>query len=614
MNAGFVITRLSLLGDGLKSAEVTFTRGLNVISGPSDTGKTFIAQCVDFMMGSTAVPKDIDEARGYQLVQMELEANADGKRFVLQRGLRGGNAYLLPASGPHVVLSAKHRAGEQDSISTFLLELSGLRGSKIRTNQRGSVRELSFRDVAHLVLVDEESVISDQSPVFAGNVYDKTTEGSVFRLLVTGVDGGAVIEREDPKILRGRQAGKIEILERLLGRARAQTSERELQGGLQEKREQLTRLEQAIAEAQAAVDTEQASAAEAEESRRSAWKQLREVESRLDVLTELQKRFDLLRVQYESDLRRLGAIAEAGSRLEQMREERCPVCGALAEHHSAAHHGDHSTPTAVVEACRAEAAKTQKLMRDLDQTISENTAEVERLTAQRAAQKARLSASTSSVIALLQPKLQQAVQRLRKTEALREAIQRDIETLEQISELEQLLNEATARQPASSREFVGPAVSSGLAEKFSKHAEDLLRAWHFPGLTRVTFSEQAQDLVISGRARGSHGKGVRAITRAAFNLALLRLCIEEEKPFPGLLLIDSPLVVYREPEAAEAEFPVDVKESFYRTVAEEFQAAQVIVLENDDPPQDVRAKANVILFTGNDTGRRGFIPTAATGR
>ncbi|MDQ3263103.1 MAG: hypothetical protein M3Y59_05500, partial [Myxococcota bacterium] len=46
-------------------------------------------------------------------------------------------------------------------------------------------------------------------------------------------------------------------------------------------------------------------------------------------------------------------------------------------------------------------------------------------------------------------------------------------------------------------------------------------------------SENDQDVVISGRARGSHGKGVRAITRAAFNLALLRLCIEDERPFPN---------------------------------------------------------------------------------
>jgi hypothetical protein len=86
------------------------------------------------------------------------------------------------------------------------------------------------------------------------------------------------------------------------------------------------------------------------------------------------------------------------------------------------------------------------------------------------------------------------------------------------------------------------------------------------------------------------------------------MCSREERPFPGFVLIDSPLVVYREPESGEDEFPLEVKDAFYRSVAKEFLEAQVIVLENDNPPPDVADSANVILFTGNATGRRGFIP------
>lgn len=51
MNFGFAIRRLSLLGLGKAPAEVTFTRGLNVVAGPSDTGKSFIAQCLDYALG-----------------------------------------------------------------------------------------------------------------------------------------------------------------------------------------------------------------------------------------------------------------------------------------------------------------------------------------------------------------------------------------------------------------------------------------------------------------------------------------------------------------------------------------------------------------------------------
>ena len=133
--------------------------------------------------------------------------------------------------------------------------------------------------------------------------------------------------------------------------------------------------------------------------------------------------------------------------------------------------------------------------------------------------------------------------------------------------------------------------------------------WRFPNVGRVTFSDADQDLVISGRRRASHGKGVRAIAHAAFNLALLSYCAKQDRPHPGLVLIDSPLVVYREPDAGEGSFSREVKDSFYKSVAEDFKGNQVIIFENEDPPADIAESANVIRFTGAQHGRPGFIPS-----
>jgi len=43
----------------------------------------------------------------------------------------------------------------------------GLDGRRVRTNSRGTTRALSFRDLAPLIVVDEESVISEASPIWA---------------------------------------------------------------------------------------------------------------------------------------------------------------------------------------------------------------------------------------------------------------------------------------------------------------------------------------------------------------------------------------------------------------------------------------------------------------
>jgi hypothetical protein len=161
-----------------------------------------------------------------------------------------------------------------------------------------------------------------------------------------------------------------------------------------------------------------------------------------------------------------------------------------------------------------------------------------------------------------------------------ETCRKAIEHLERIQELEELLEEANKPKKKQKTDVAGAAVSTAQADPFSREVEALLKAWHFPDLDRVSFSENDQDVVISGRARKSHGKGVRAITRAAFNLALLRLCIEDERPFPNFVLIDSPLLVYEEPDAGESSFPQDIKKHFWESVKSSFTDAQVIIIEN----------------------------------
>jgi hypothetical protein len=261
----------------------------------------------------------------------------------------------------------------------------------------------------------------------------------------------------------------------------------------------------------------------------------------------------------------------------------------------------------VASACRAEAEKISRLLVDLQRTLADNAAEVERLNAERSTKHAELEAAGGELRSRLQPRLQEAVQKLRNSQTQRDAYRRALELHDRVQELEGLL-EAGTPQKRGRAEGPSSTVGASEAEQFSKDVEALLRSWHFPNLDRVTFSEDDQDVVISGRRRGSHGKGVRAITRAAFNLALLRYCVRLSKPFPGFVLIDSPLVVYREPDTDEGGFPPDVKNAFYRSLAADFPDAQVIILENDGPPGDIGGSTNVITFTGTDHGRSGFIP------
>jgi DNA repair ATPase RecN len=49
--AGFQLRELEVDGEGLEPAILQFRPGLNVLSGSSDTGKSYIVDCLDYMLG-----------------------------------------------------------------------------------------------------------------------------------------------------------------------------------------------------------------------------------------------------------------------------------------------------------------------------------------------------------------------------------------------------------------------------------------------------------------------------------------------------------------------------------------------------------------------------------
>lgn len=610
MKFGFALRRLALIGPGKAVAEVTFTRGLNIIAGPSDSGKSFIAQCIDYALGGGAAPKKMPEAEGYTSIVVDIEANNDGRVYSLERSLRGGDVLCKTDGQPDRVLAAKHQGGKDDTVSQFLLDLSGLGSKKVRINEQGKTRPLSFRDIARLVIIDEETVIKEDSPVLSGQFMSKTVESGVFRLLLTGTDDSSIIPKQDPKIAKGRQAGMVELLEGMLKVTRERLAELGDVNSLAEERDRLTRIEASIQTALVERNGAQASVVPLQSKRSTAWTALKAVESKLAVLSELQTRFDLLEQQYKSDLRRLEAIAEAGVRLDQLKEERCPMCGALAEHQHREHLKASPAPADVSQACVAEAARTSKLLQDLQTTRAANASEIEQLRAAGDTRQAELDAISSELKGLMEQLVDVASKKVDELRARAESCRRAIEHLERIQELEVLLEEANKPKKMQKTDVAGAAVSAAQADPFSRSVEALLKAWHFPDLDRVSFSEKDQDVVISGRERKSHGKGVRAITRAAFNLGLLRLCIDDDRPFPNLVLIDSPLLVYEEPENDQSSIPPELKRHFWESLRTSFADAQVIILENNKQvPDDVEAGGlNIIRFTGIDQGRRGFIP------
>lgn len=60
----FYIEKIIVSGPGKTESIIELSDGLNIIYGPSNTGKTYIVKCIDYMFGSDKEP--IDTSAGYK--------------------------------------------------------------------------------------------------------------------------------------------------------------------------------------------------------------------------------------------------------------------------------------------------------------------------------------------------------------------------------------------------------------------------------------------------------------------------------------------------------------------------------------------------------------------
>jgi hypothetical protein len=161
-----------------------------------------------------------------------------------------------------------------------------------------------------------------------------------------------------------------------------------------------------------------------------------------------------------------------------------------------------------------------------------------------------------------------------------------------------------------------PGLSEPALTEFSHTLADVVTDWSVPVSGDISYSKSVNDVVVNGQPRSSQGKGMRAILHAAFTTALGQYCFDRELAHPGFIVLDSPLVTYREPEPGIADAPdpeefQHVSNSLFGYLDERFDG-QSIIVENTDPPNYLSDYAVVVHLTGNEeSGRYGFFPLIA---
>ena len=617
MTTGLTLEHLAFTGPSATVADLTFAPGLNLLFGASNTGKSFAFKAIDYAMGAGRALPDIEQRRPYDRLWLAFKSGDVSQ--TIARAIAGGGFLVYPGlvraqngSNPRL-LAQRNDANDPDNISQFLLGLIGLAGKQVATNASGKKRPLSFRDIVRFCMVDETSIQSEESPVLSGQHVSGPTERSVFKLLLTGLDDSALVEVVDQKTFRTSQAAKIEVLNEMI-----EATESELAADFPDVVDlpnQEKRLDETFAQAQAEADVAQGSIRGLLAEKRRIGTEFANMERRAGEIELNLGRFAQLHDVYQSDIQRLEALEEAGFLLSLGGDRDCPLCGAspAAQQHE---HGLRDIER-VRAAASAEIAKIREQRGDLTETVQQLYAERVALSDQLRAYADDLK-KTEDEITRLSPGAGEARRQLAEIMTVRDHVKRGISLIEQLASYRVRLESLNALRPApkADRRIIG--VTSTVAHEFSQFVSKVLKAWHFPGECHVSFDEPTYDLKIDGKLRRDNGKGVRAITHAAFKVALLLFCREKNLPHPGFLILDTPLLTYRDPissrygELAGDEEEISktaLKDHFFRYLAAHSHVSQFIILENIDPPSDIRDIANVEVFYGRRGGGRvGLFP------
>ena len=606
-NLGFQINKLVATGNDVMQASLDFVEGLNVITGASNTGKTYVFQAIDFLLGGKRAPKTTPESQLYETLFLEIKASSFGT-ILIKRDISNGKPKVYECSyAQHVTkniqtkeFTPKDSSGKNLGLAEFVLSLCGAERVRAKANKANKTVSVSFRTLRHFFIVGETEILEETSPAWLKGMTQRTLSASLLKFLLTGKDDSDLEKPIDDKILVGNSA-KYQVLTDLVNDLSEELKGMPLSLGFN--------IEDSIISTSSELQETANRIAELEIERQTLIASQAKLESEVLFNTELLSRFDILKEHYASDLNRLDFIAEGSFLIEQLEFVNCPFCFSPLDIH-ARHEACKSgaiTPEQLENSCKKEQDKVRLQLIDLEGTIKQVKNNNEELNNQITVLNRKHILSGMDISFRLVPKLEEL-----KNDLQSMRFQYADNTLRRLTEkrLNDLVEMREQWSPQTKEKSIAPENAYNLPDEeiqqFCSQVELLLTSW---GVSdgQVNFNFEDMDLVIAGKNRAADGKGLRAITHSAYIIGLMKYCQTKNLPHTNMLILDSPITNYKQ-NAKKNELVDTIQDSFFQNLSEGINE-QIIIFENKEPVTTASGKINIIHFSGEpEIGRQGFFP------
>ena len=589
---GFFIKKIIVTGNNKEPSVVNFDAGLNIICGPSNTGKSYILECIDYIFGSSVLP--IEERTGYDCVKMIVETDK-GNTVTAERKFNTNK--LTVSSTDRRVDSGEYniRTGKINANTDLWLSLIGVEDRhSIITNSLFKKNNLTWRYFLHMFLIKEERVIQRPSILLPNQRTADTGALASLLYLITGKDFADIDPREEKKIRKAKKAAVAAYIRNRL----EYFSERKTELGNMELPASINlheRVESVIGE----IERTEVRIIDATRRNKELLRELFTLNEQLTECNTLHNRYKSLCSQYRSDIKRLTFIVEGEyHQANYPVSAKCPFCD-----------GDFKIKdnASYIEASHAELHKINVQMRDLEISESELVDELNEIENQIAS----LNIEKETVNDLLNNELKPRAESLTK---LLVEFRKAIEIQDEfafISNMETSMKgelfEVETEEDETTMEFsIKSRYDRSILDEFDKYIESILRLCKYENLGSARLGTSNFDVLVNEKDKSTFGKGYRAFLNTTLSLALTQYLTELGKYSPGLLMIDSPILSLK--EAVDDEAPDSMKSALFQYMLDHQSIGQIIIIENDIPELAYDGKANIIRFTKDEAyGRYGFL-------
>ncbi len=604
INGSIEVREIKFTGLDVEPSLIKFEKPVQVLNGASNTGKSFLVEVIDYMLGSESIDK-IKESLDYDEISMKIFVS--GKPFTIYRGFPSPvfeiyKGHTNSKSNDNFLSYYKTGKATQKvgNINDFYLGEMSLLDKEVSANLFGEKSRITIRLLSRVIVTNEVKIISPGSPIEAGDRTENSKNKNVFRFLLTGIDDGKTQTITRDKEFNSEIKGRVSVLEEVISELSTDLSFPK--EGLDSLKEREIKLTKSIDELVEQISEAQKGLSEVVIEKNRTAKELMQLNERLSILVVNRINFEQLSKIYTADIERLQSQEEAAFLLTAGHEGECSVCGSqsplicddLTEVNQLA-----SASIAEIRKIKKKDSELLKTMNSLDRQRKALDDDIQYLTV-TLLDLDRISADRA-------PILKQNNKGMYDLKSERNFIETDILLRQRIRDLQRRLQESelsSAPKKYSASDFY---PDDNIIENFCNIYGNILKDIEFPGDHNVTFDYKRFDVVIGGNPRHLNGKGVRAILNSVFKIALLIHCREKNLFHPGLLILDSPLLTYRDPlKSKHGELNEDEKELAKSKISYRFlnylhsisDLAQFIIIENIDIPAGLEGMVGVESFYG----------------